>query len=166
MAGKTRSGSLSTSLQPTADGPPVNCATRWNMSLADAVEVLDATDKDVACREERKRVAVALCPQSSFALNCDLCVIVHDLVEALFLLLMMSKGNRHKSAAAASSAAHPTHTFHSACGWYIRLALPMPQWYKMGFKERVLCKRSSVALVQEPCHHKVVFRDPPRVRPS
>ena len=48
---------------------------------------------------------------------------------------------------------------HQACASHAR-------WYKMGFKARVLCKRSSVALVQEPWRHKVVSRDSPRVRRS
>ena len=50
---QTRQGSLPVPLQPTADGPSVNCATRWNMSLAEAVEVLNATVKEAGAKYEK-----------------------------------------------------------------------------------------------------------------
>ena len=44
---QTRQGSLPIPSQQTADGPSVNCATNWNVSLPESVEVLNVTVKEV-----------------------------------------------------------------------------------------------------------------------
>ena len=50
---QTRQGSLPIPVQPTADGPLVNFAPRWFMSLAEAVEVLNATVNEVGAKYEK-----------------------------------------------------------------------------------------------------------------
>ena len=53
VSGKTQQGSLLIPFQPTTDEPPVNCATRWIMSQAEAVEVLNATVNEVDAKYEK-----------------------------------------------------------------------------------------------------------------
>ena len=52
VSGKTRQSSLPIPFRPIAEGPPVNCATRCFMSLAEAVEVRNATVNEVGAKYE------------------------------------------------------------------------------------------------------------------